>query len=181
MIDWLHKAGKSTDTFFNLPKTRGPATKLVILGFLYCSGSRFCRLGDDKQAKYVARIDHLMVNASTTSKELERLVGNLGYAAWVEPYGRPLLTFIAHHISIASPSRLVSLSPLLMIALTIWKAILLLNRGLPYDYILNRLPQVRTPIFVDAASSVGLGGVHGNEYFQFTHADLRPYLIRCPG
>lgn len=181
MIDWMHKAGKATGTSFNLPKTCGPATRLVILGFLYCSGSRFCRLGDDKRTKYVSRIDHITSSTSTTSKDIERLVGNLGYAAWVEPYGRPLLTFIAHHITTDNPHLPVSLSSLSRIALTIWRAILLRNRGLPYKYILNSLPQVRTPVFVDAASSVGLGGVHGCEYFQFTHDDLRPYVIQCPG
>ena len=34
---------------------------------------------------------------------------------------------------------------------------------------------------MDAASSVGLGGVHGSEYFQFTHEDLQQYIIACPG
>ena len=75
----------------------------------------------------------------------------------------------------------MSLAPLLRIALTILRAILLRNRGLPYKYVLNRLPLVRTPIFMDAASSLGLGGVHGSEYFQFTYSDLRPCLIQCPG
>ena len=81
MIDWLYRAGKSTDTEFNLDKTRGPATRLVILGFLYCSGSRSCRLGNDKLTKYTSRIDDILTYGVTTSKNIERLVGNLGYAA----------------------------------------------------------------------------------------------------
>ena len=81
MIDWLYKAGKATSTIFNLSKTRGPAKKLVILGLLYCSVSRSCRIGDEKREKYISRLDQLQLHPSATSKDLERVVGNLGYAA----------------------------------------------------------------------------------------------------
>ena len=57
--------------------------------------------------------------------------------------------------------------------LCIWFAILRCNRGLPYAYILGHLPKVDTPIFVDAASLVGLGGIHKTEYFMFAHEDIR--------
>ena len=73
--------GRATGTLFNMVKTRGPATRLVILGLLYCSRTRSCRIGYDKRAKYSARVAMLVLKPTTTSKSLEQLVGNLGYAA----------------------------------------------------------------------------------------------------
>ena len=119
MIDWLYVVGRATETVFNKEKTRGPATRLVILGLLYCSVTRSCRVGDKKRDKYLARIDLMLVNPTTTSKQLEQVVGNLGYAAWVEPFGRPLLTFLAHLIDHEDPHSPIEISPLLRIALTI--------------------------------------------------------------
>ena len=81
MIDWLYAVGHATGTAFNKAKTCGPATRLVILGLLYCSMTRACRVGDKKRAKYLSRISLMMQNSTTTSKELEQIVGNLGYAA----------------------------------------------------------------------------------------------------
>ena len=119
MIEWLYAIGDTTGTVFNKPKTRGPATRLVILGLLYCSVTRACRVGVKKRAKYLSRITVLLQSSSTTSKDLEQIVGNLGYAAWVEPFGRPLLTFLAHHIDTKSPHSPVAITALLRTALSI--------------------------------------------------------------
>ena len=81
MIEWIYAIGAATGTRFNRGKTRGPATDLVILGLLYCSVTRSCRIGTKKRDKYMARVTHLMLAFSTTSKVLEQVVGNLGYAA----------------------------------------------------------------------------------------------------
>ena len=81
MIDWLYAIGQATGTAFNLAKTRGPATRLVILGLLYCSVTRSCRVGDTKRDKYLKRIYRLLRAPTSTSKNLEQIVGNLGYAA----------------------------------------------------------------------------------------------------
>ena len=81
MIDGLYAMGRATGTVFNMEKTRGPATRLVILGLLYCSVTQSCRVGDDKRAKYLSRVALLVLKPSTTSEALEQIVGNLGYAA----------------------------------------------------------------------------------------------------
>ena len=81
MIDRLFKAGLETSTRFNAGKTRGPARSLVVLGLLYCSVTQSCRLGDKKRQKYLSRVDAMMASVGTTSKLLEQLVGNLGFAA----------------------------------------------------------------------------------------------------
>ena len=46
---------------------------------------------------------------------------------------------------------------------------------------MNRFPAVRTPIFVDASTTWGVGGYHGYEYFSISHSELQPYMRRCPG
>ena len=181
MIDTLITVGKQTSTLFNTDKTRGPARSLVILGLLFCSISKSCRLGEDKRQKYLSRISALLASPETSSKLLERLVGNLGYAAWVEPFCRPLLSCLSIHVVTDKPLTPVPLTPLMVIALRIWHLVLSRNRGLHFDFILGRLPRVASPIFVDASSSWGFGGVHGIEYFSFSHAQLQPFIRQCPG
>ena len=181
MIDTLILIGRVTATIVNPDKTRGPATSLVILGLLYCSVSRTCRLGEDKQSKYLARIVAMVASTSTTSKELEKLTGNLGFAAWVEPFGRPLLSCLYSAIVNDDPSAKVAITHLMRSALDVWFRIISRNRGLQYRFILNELPVIKTPIFVDASTSWGVGGVHGREYFTIPHTGIRLHICSCPG
>ena len=180
-LNTLTAVGRQTATFFNSDKTLGPARSLVVLGLLFCSISKSCRLGESKRQKYLSRIAGILAAPETPSKVLEQLVGNLGYAAWVEPFCRPLLSCLALHIVRDNPAALVPLTPLMTIALQVWHIVMSRNRGLRFDFILGRLPQVASPMFVDASSSWGCGGVHGYEFFSFPHAGLRPFIRRCPG
>ena len=102
MIETLTLAGKRTQTLINPKKTEGAARSLVILGLLYCSISRTCRLGESKRRKYLARIREA-VEQPVTADQLETLAGNLGFAAWVEPFCRPLLTWIYAEIDRERP------------------------------------------------------------------------------
>ena len=43
------------------------------------------------------------------------------------------------------------------------------------------MPRVRVPTFVDASTSVGIGGVHGFDYFLLQYGDLVPLITGCPG
>ena len=113
VVDTLILIGGMTATIVNPEKTRGPATSLVILGLLYCSVSQTCRLGEDKQSKYLARIAAIVASTSTTSRELEKLTGNLGFAAWVEPFGRPLLSCLYTAIVNDDPSAKVPITHLM--------------------------------------------------------------------
>ena len=66
-------------------------------------------------------------------------------------------------------------------ALRLWFAILRCNRGLSYAYILGHLPKASAPVFVDAASLVGLGGLHGTDYSIIAHDDIQELIQRCLG
>ena len=180
MIDTLTLAGRRTQTFINPKKTEGLARSLVILCLLYWSISRTCRLGESKRRKYLARVREAIEQPVTTD-QLETLAGNLGYAAWVEPFCRPLLIWIYAEINQQRPRPLGHLPPHARAALRVWHRVIHRNRGLSFEYIMNRFPAVRTPIFVDASTSWGIGGFHGVEYFSVPHAQLKPYMQRCMG
>ena len=179
MMNTLTRVGYSSSTVINQAKSRGPATSLVILGLLYCSVFRVCKLGPAKQAKYLSRITEVL-SSSVTSVEVEQLAGNLGYAAWVEPFCRPLLAGVYALINREQPNTPVVLTQYARAAAMVWRKVVQCNRGLPFDYVMNKYPAVKTPIFVDASSSWGIGGVHGYEFFSFPHDDLQPYIRRCP-
>ena len=161
MVDTLTLAGKRTQTFINPKKTEGPARSLVILGLLYCSISRTCRLGESKRRKYLARIREAIEQPVTTD-QLETLAGNLGFAAWVEPFCRPLLIWIYAEINQDRPRPSGHLPPHARAALRVWHRVIHRNRGLSFEYIMNRFPAVRSPIFVDASTSWGSAGSTGS-------------------
>ena len=119
MMDTLTIVGRVTGTDINPEKTRGPATKLVILGLLYCSVTHSCRLGDAKRSKYLSRITSVISSRRATSKQLEQLAGNLGYAAWVEPFCRPLLSCVFSLIVEEKPTAHIAVPPFTLTALRI--------------------------------------------------------------
>ena len=181
LIRFITIMGSKLKAEVNSAKTEGPATSLVILGFLYCSRSRVCRLDPAKVTKYTARISKLLAAGVASSKDLERLVGNLQFASWVEPFGRPLLSFIALKITPEDPGRVVHLSPLMRVAMRVWLLLLHRNRGLPFGYILDELPEEPRRIYVDAASTGGIGGYAAYTYFSVPLKRLSPFLRRCSG
>ena len=80
-MDTLTITGRATGATFNLDKSEGPATELVVLGLLYSSKLQACRLGANKRAKYLERIDQVLSCPVTTSSQLAKLAGNLSFAA----------------------------------------------------------------------------------------------------
>ena len=93
-MNTLTIVGKATGATFNLDKSEGPARELVVIGLCYSSILRACRLGVDKRAKYIGRITQVLSGPVTTSALLAKLAGNLSFAAYVEPFCRPLLSSI---------------------------------------------------------------------------------------
>ena len=90
-------------TLVNVAKSEGPAISMVILGLLYRSDLKICSLDPKKVIKYFEQIETLIKQSWVTSKDLERMVGRLEFAAWVEPFGRPLLTFLSRYITPDQP------------------------------------------------------------------------------
>ena len=109
------------------------------------------------------------------------MVGRLEFAAWVEPFGRPLLTFLSAYIRPDFPRAILPVSEMMTICLQVWRLLITRNRGLHFDFILNNLPVSRPPLFVDASLSGGIGGYCGLWYFSLSIEQLRPWLRTCDG
>ena len=117
-------------TVVNTAKTEGPATAMVILGLHYCSQNKICKLDPAKVVKYSDRLRKMLRAGHATSKDLEQVTGNLEFVAWVEPFGRPLLSFISREISPSLLYRRVTLPYFTRVAMRIWLCLLQRNRGL---------------------------------------------------
>ena len=76
------------------------------------------------------------------------------------------------YIDQKNPRALKSLGDFAVLALKLWELILMRNRGSTYDYVLDQLPYAKEEIFVDAASSWGIGGLFGDRYFLFPNSEL---------
>ena len=103
LILFITSSGERYGTLVNVSKTKGPAISMVILGFLYRSDLKICSLAPKKVKKNTEQIAHLLKLRWVTSKDLERMVGRLEFAAWVEPFGRPLLSFLSAYITPTLP------------------------------------------------------------------------------
>ena len=83
IVDNMTLVGMATATVFDVEKTHGPVSSLVILVLLYWSVTQSCRLGEKKRTKYIVRMVTMIRCTSTSSKELVQLIRNLGNAEWV--------------------------------------------------------------------------------------------------
>ena len=77
LLDTLIEFGKITNTNMNLKKCKGPATSLDIIGMLFDSVKKACFLSTAKAKKYTQRLKVLILNKSASSKDIEKIVGNL--------------------------------------------------------------------------------------------------------
>ena len=103
----------------NLPKCRGPLQALRIIGHLYDAQAQTVKLPECKQQKYLAKLRTVLSTLLVRSKELESLLGYLGWASWTEPYGRPFLSALVVHIDQKNPRSLVLLGDFAVLALKI--------------------------------------------------------------
>ena len=72
-----------------------------------------------KQAKYLNKVRELLSVFFVTSKEIEKLLGYLCFASWVEPFGRPFLSALTLHVNRENPEHLVCLDNYSILALKI--------------------------------------------------------------
>ena len=101
--------GIVTSARANFEKCHGPTQRLKILGMMYEAVNKKCSLPTKEVEKYLTRI-HEMLSTNTSSKELERLVGNLVWASYVEPWGRPFLSALSSKIQRRKPYALIPIS-----------------------------------------------------------------------
>ena len=115
LIDFVTESGASHGADVNQLKTCGPDTLMVILGLLYNSCTRVCSLDPAKVEKYSRRIEAILSAGGTSPKNLEKIIGNLAFAAWVEPFGRPILSFLAAYILPDQPTAFRPLTAMMFV------------------------------------------------------------------
>ena len=140
---------------------------------MYDAVNKRCSLPAKKVAKYLTRIHEMLSTKYTTSKELERLVGNLVWASYVEPWGRPFLSALSSKIQRRKPYALIPIIGYTKTSLVIWQSLLKFNRGITYNHILGKLERGKDAWFVDASTSWGIGGCAGYFYFMIENEQLR--------
>ena len=172
MFDVLIAVGELTGAVMNLEKCCPPARVMEILGFVYDAIARSCRLSKEKTKKYITRVDDVLKSPHVRFKNLEKLVGNLAYAAWISPFGRPFLSVLSSRLNPSKKNTPIRVSPSMKNALIIWRIILSKNQGLSYNFILGRLPHAENEWFVDASSNFGCGGVCGYRYFMVDNSQI---------
>ena len=141
MFDNLIAVGNLTGAKMNQKKCHPPAQEMEILGFWYDVKNSFCKLSQKKVTKYIGRINSVLSSKYVGGKNLEKVVGNLTYAAWVSPFGRPFLSVLSSKINPLKRSTAILVTVGMRNALLIWKMILTKNKGLSFDFILGRLPR----------------------------------------
>ena len=77
----LTSIGFLTTTVMNPIKGKGPAQCLVILGLEYDAIRRHVKLPLEKQQKYLEKLRAVMSKRRVESKQLEKLLGYLGFAS----------------------------------------------------------------------------------------------------
>jgi len=69
--------GTATAARANRSKCHGPSQNLKILGMVFDAVAKRCSLPQTTIDKYIGRINSILEASSTTSKDFEKLVGNL--------------------------------------------------------------------------------------------------------
>ena len=119
MFEELLAVGDLTGAKMNRKKCLSPARVMEILGFIYDSIVKTCRLSVSKQRKYIRRINQVLKSTGVTFKMLEKLVGNLTYAAWIAPFGRPFLSTLSEMLQPSKGSSPIVLTPSMRSSLNI--------------------------------------------------------------
>ena len=139
----LIAVGELTGAKMNLKKCCPPARVMEILGFTYDSIKKLCRLSEEKKKKYIQRINVAIHSPDVTVKDLEKIVGNLTYSAWVAPFGRPFLSVLSGKISPSARGNSIKMTNAMYNALVVWRMILTKNKGLSFDFIFGKLPRAK--------------------------------------
>ena len=89
---------------------------------------------------YISRIDAIFIKKDCTS-EVEKLVGNLVWASYIEPQGWPCISAISSHIKRLSSGTKIKFTKYDRVALWIWRGILCnnYNSGISFYYILGNM------------------------------------------
>ena len=81
LLENLISIGDYTNTRMNLDKCLPPARIMDMLGIVFNSIKRTCYLPVKKTTKYIGRLELIQKNKRSSSKQLEKIIGNLVFAS----------------------------------------------------------------------------------------------------
>ena len=119
MFKELLVVGDLTGAKMNEKKCLSPASVMEILGFVYDSILKICKLSESKITKYINRVTLLLSSTVVPFKKLEKLVGNLTYAAYVAAFGRPFLSTLSEKLQPSKNSSPITITQPMKDALNI--------------------------------------------------------------
>ena len=112
--------GAVTSASMNTEKCVKPARSQDILGMNFNSVMKACCLAKTKITKYIAKLSKFRKSGVASSKELQKIVGYLVYAAWVMPFGRPFISHMSHFIDIKNIRKKTRLDSAALAACDVW-------------------------------------------------------------
>ena len=118
---YICETGKSLTLDFNMKETKTPlpAKEQVILGNLYNSVELCVRVAEKKCEKYIKRIRQVLSATEVTVNEVQKLHGNLNFAAETAPFGRPFLAHLTNAIRGVENDELVQVPEIMKMGLRI--------------------------------------------------------------
>ena len=111
-----------------------------------------CFLPDKKKIK-----KYSCKSKSCPPKVVEKIIGNLISASRVLPFGRPFIFNIS--FSWTAKIKIMIFDAFDVAACDVWLLLLKRNRGLPFDFVLGKLPKHKNEWFADASPLMGMGGM----------------------
>ena len=147
-------------------KTVGPSTAIPFLGIILDTVNHEARLPDDKLFKARELILTFLGKQKVTLKELQQLLGFLGFLCSVIQPGRPFLRRLTDLvIGVKKPHFHIRLTRQVKLDLEIWLAFLDQFNGKSFFLDADFLTGDYLQLYTDAAGGVGYGALFGVAWF----------------
>lgn len=147
-------------------KTVGPSTSIPFLGIILDTVNQEARLPQDKLDKARALLMTFLDRQKVTLKELQQLLGFLGFTCSVIKPGRPFLRrLIDLTIGVRKPHYHIRLTRQAKLDLEVWLEFLQHFNGKSFFLDDNFITGDYLQLYTDAAGGVGYGALCGVEWF----------------
>jgi hypothetical protein len=159
-------------------KTVHPTTRLTFLGFILDSEDLTISLPEEKKSEYISEIEKVSTLHAVKKKRLESLIGKLMHATTVIPIGRAFFrSLIAKSSAAPLPTSWISLARDERLNLSWWVNLLSDWNGISLMRFCGWLPLADFELSSDAALTIGLGIVNGNDWVAATWPPSAPTNI----
>lgn len=147
-------------------KTEGPNTCITFAGIELDSVAMVARLPDDKKAKCLTTIQTMLAKKKATLKEIQSVVGLLGFATKVVVPGRAFLRRLINLTrGVTKPYYHIRLTKQAKADLAAWAFFLEQFNGRAFFLPEQWLSTKALHVYTDASGTLGYGAVFGSQWF----------------